>query len=126
MLYEKLSEKTIDEIDLALRDSAGRHQFGVLHVHDLRQAMKNKGIEYPLQCSVFEVCNPRHAKRVLESDPAVSSMLPCRISVYETTDGLMLSAVLPSAMMSMFSDPEIKSVAEEVEVVLKAMIDESA
>ncbi|QOY87859.1 DUF302 domain-containing protein [Paludibaculum fermentans] len=126
MLYEKLSDKTIDEIDLALRDSAGRHQFGVLHVHDLRQAMKNKGVEYHRQCSVFELCNPRHAKRVLEADPAVSSMLPCRISVYETSDGLMLSAILPSAMMSMFSDPNIKEVAEEVEVVLKAMIDESA
>ncbi|MGJ5820196.1 DUF302 domain-containing protein [Paludibaculum fermentans] len=126
MLYEKLSEKTIDEIDLALRDSAGRHQFGVLHVHDLRQAMKNKGIDYHRQCFVFEVCNPRHAKRVLESDPAVSSLLPCRISVYETSDGLMLSTILPSAMMSMFSDPEIRLVAGEVEETLKSIIDESA
>ncbi|WP_321477164.1 DUF302 domain-containing protein [uncultured Paludibaculum sp.] len=126
MLYEKLSEKTMDEIDLSLRDSAGRHSFGVLHVHDLHQAMKNKGVDYAGQCSVFEVCNPRHAKRVLESDPAVSSMLPCRISVYETSDGLMLSTILPSAMMGMFSDPAIQTVAAEVETALKAMIDESA
>lgn len=126
MLYEKLSEKTMDEIDLALRDAAGRHHFGVLHVHDLRQAMKNKGVDYAGQCAVFEVCNPHQAKRVLESEPGMSSMLPCRISVYQENGGLKLSTVLPTAMMALVPNPAIQEVAREVEQTLKEIIDETA
>ena len=46
MLYEKLSSKSMAEIDLALRAEAGLHRFGVLHVHDLQQTMKSKDVEY--------------------------------------------------------------------------------
>ncbi len=126
MLYEKPSSKTMEEIELALRDSAGRHKFGVLHVHDLRKTMQSKGVDYGRQCSVFEVCNPHQARRALEANPAVSTMLPCRISVYEKEGGLVVSTVLPAALMALFGSPELEPVGIEVEAVLKAMIDAAA
>ena len=126
MLYEKLSSKSMAEIDLALRAEAGLHRFGVLHVHDLQQAMKNKGVEYSRQCCVFEICNPAQAKRVLETNASLASMLPCRISVFEVPEGLMISTILPTALLTIFGDPELESVAEEVEIALKAMIDGAA
>lgn len=126
MLYEKPSSKTIEEIELALRDSAGRHKFGVLYVHDLQKTMHSKGVDYNRQVAVFEVCNPHQAKRALEANPAVSTMLPCRISVYEKDGRLTLSTVLPAALMAMFGTPELEPIGVEVEAVLKAMIDEAA
>ena len=126
MLYEKTSKKTMGEIAAALAESAARHKFGIVHVHDLRQTMRNKGVEFGRQCHVFEVCNPHQAKKVLEANGAVSTALPCRISVYETEAGLTLSTILPTAVMGMFGNPELAPVAEEVEQVIKAMIDEAA
>ena len=41
MVYQKTSLKNLDELDQSLRDAAARHKFGVLGVHDLKQAMKN-------------------------------------------------------------------------------------
>lgn len=126
MLYEKLSSKSMAEIDLALRAEAGRRRFGVLHVHDLQQTLRNKDVEYGKQCCVFEICHPGQAKRVLEANVSLASMLPCRISVFAVPEGLMISTILPTALLTIFGDPELESVAQEVEVALKAMIDEAA
>jgi uncharacterized protein (DUF302 family) len=126
MLYEKPSDKSMPEIELALRDSAARYKFGVLHVHDLRAKLREKGVEMSTQCQVFEVCNPHQAKRVLDANPSMSSALPCRISVYEKEGRLILSTILPTAIMGMFATPELAPAAEEVEAAIKKIIDESA
>ncbi len=126
MLYEKTSQKTMAEIELALRDAAARHKFGVIHVHDLQKTMREKGVDFGRECAVFEVCNPHQAKRALETEPAISTVLPCRIAVYQRGEDRVISTFLPTAMMQMFESAGLKDVAQEVETVVKAMIDESA
>jgi uncharacterized protein (DUF302 family) len=126
MLYEKTSQKSMAEIELALRDAAARHRFGVIHVHDLQKTMKEKGVDFNSECAVFEVCNPQQAKRALEANPAISTVLPCRISVYQRGEERVIATFLPTAMMEMFDSAGLRPVAEEVESVVKAMIDESA
>jgi|YNPMSStandDraft_1061717.scaffolds.fasta_scaffold09172_2 uncharacterized protein (DUF302 family) len=126
MLYEKTSQKSMAEIELALRDSAARHKFGVIHVHDLQKTMKEKGVDFPNECIIFEVCNPHQAKRALEANPAISTVLPCRISVYQRGDERVISTFLPTAMMQLFESAGLEPIAREVETVVKAMIDESA
>lgn len=126
MLYEKTSQKTTAEIELALRDSAARHRFGVIHVHDLQKTMKEKGVDYHGECMIFEVCNPQQAKRALEANPAISTVLPCRISVYQRGEETVVSTLLPTAMMELFRTAGLTGVAEEVEAVVKAIIDEAA
>jgi uncharacterized protein (DUF302 family) len=44
--------------------------------------MKKKGVEFNDDCWIYEVCNPVQAKEVLAANGAVSTALPCRISVY--------------------------------------------
>ncbi|GIU77091.1 MAG: hypothetical protein KatS3mg005_0329 [Bryobacteraceae bacterium] len=126
MLYEKTSQKSMAEIELALRDSAARHKFGVIHVHDLQKTMKEKGVDFGGECAIFEVCNPHQAKRALEAEPAISTVLPCRISVYQRGEQRVIATFLPTAMMQLFDSAGLRPVAEEVETVVKAMIDESA
>ena len=126
MLYEKPTAKTIEELEAALRESAARHKFGVLAVLDLQKTMQSKGVDYPRQVAVFEVCNPHQASRALEANPAVSTMLPCRISVYEKDGRLTVATALPASFMAMFGSPALESVGADVEFVLKAMIDEAA
>jgi uncharacterized protein (DUF302 family) len=58
-------------------------------VHDLQETMKKNGKEV-LPVKVMEICNPGLAYQILSKDSQreVSVMLPCRISVYEKSDGL--------------------------------------
>jgi uncharacterized protein (DUF302 family) len=57
-----------------------RHKFGLLAVHDLKARMVEKGVEFAHHGRIFEVCNPRQAKKVLGSTLR-STALPYRISV---------------------------------------------
>jgi len=64
-------------------------------VHNLQQSLAKSGKEVrPVQ--VVEICKPAYSGRMLELDNEriVSVMMPCRISVYEKSDGRTYIAVL--------------------------------
>ncbi|NLY23616.1 MAG: DUF302 domain-containing protein [Bacteroidales bacterium] len=70
----------------------------ILHQHDLQEIMKKNGKDI-LSVHVIELCNPAYAYRLLSDDELriYSNMLPCRISVYNKTDGnTYLSRLNPS------------------------------
>lgn len=114
------------EIDKALAEAAARHKFGVIASLNLKQTMANKGVDFAGECVIYEVCNPHNAKRALEADGAVSTALPCRISVYRSGDEFRVATILPTKLMGMFGNPELETVAAEVESALKSIIDETA
>jgi len=60
----------------------------VTMIHDLQETMKKNGKEV-LPVKVMEICSPGLAYQILSQDDLRdnSSMLPCRISVYEKADG---------------------------------------
>jgi uncharacterized protein (DUF302 family) len=120
------SRRTLPEIEQALQDSAARHKFGILATHDLRETMRKKGVEFDKDVRIYEVCNPVQAKKVLEAEGAVSTALPCRISVYQTAGGYTLATLLPTQLMQMFGVPGLGQVAQEVETTLKEMMSEAA
>lgn len=126
MLYQVHTKRPLAEIERELQESAARNQFGVIATHDLKETMKKKGVELEMDCRIFEVCNPHQAKRVLEADGAISTALPCRISVYGKEGAYMLATMLPTEMMKGFNQPGIEPVAREVEDVIKRMMDDAA
>ncbi len=127
MIYRKTSSKSLDEIDQAIRTAAANQKFGVLGMYDLKQTMKSKGVEFDREVRVYEVCNPNHAKTVLTEAMEVSTMLPCRISVYSDGGKLEIATMLPTAMMKGFAGSEtLNNTAATVETAMKAMIDEAA
>jgi uncharacterized protein (DUF302 family) len=83
MLYVRKARGSIDEVARKLEAAAADNKFGVLGVHDLKQKMNAKGVEFGPECRIFEVCNPVKAKAVLEADMTISNALPgpVRISV---------------------------------------------
>ena len=126
MLFQIESTKQMDAIDRGLQESAARHRFGIIAVHDLQDTLAKKGVELAQQCRVYEVCNPKQAKKVLDVDGAISTALPCRISVYGTPNHYTLATMRPTEMMKAFTSPGIEVVAKEVEEVLLQMMREAA
>ena len=126
MLFELKSNKSLAEIGKALEESAARHQFGIIAVHDLKATMAKKGVDYSGDCMIYEVCNPHQAKKVLEANGAISVALPCRISVYRSGDEFRIATLLPTELLGLFRSPELDPVAREVEQVMVAMMREAA
>lgn len=126
MLFQIASNKSLDEIEQGLRESAARHQFGVIAVHDLKETLKKKGVDLAMECRIYEVCNPRQAKAVLDADGAISTALPCRISVYGSEKEYTLATMRPTEMMKAFTNPAIEPVAREVEEVILQMMRDAA
>ena len=58
--------------------------------------MAKKGVDFSRECLIFEVCQPQQAKKVLEENMSISTMLPCRISLYEERGKTILAALKPT------------------------------
>ncbi len=126
MLHIIDTDKSVQEVEKILPEIVMKHKFGVLGVHNLRQKMNEKGIDFERDCLVFEVCNPQQAKKILDNDISISTALPCRISVYQQEGKTKIATIKPTALIGMFSKPELKSVAEEVEETLFKIMQEAA
>ena len=119
---DKSFEQASKDLDQAVRD----HNFGVLHVHDLGNTLRSKGVPFDEQCRIFEVCNPVQAGRVLSSDMRLNMALPCRISVYTEKGQTRIGLIRPMEMLSSLSrDPELLQVAQEVEAQTIQMVDDA-
>jgi uncharacterized protein (DUF302 family) len=126
MLYVIESSKPLDRVAADLQVAVARHKFGVLGVHDLRAKLAEKGVPFARECRIFEVCNPHQAKRVLEANLEISTALPCRISVYEEGGKTKLATIRPTTLIELYRNPELKSVAEEVEDTMVRIMAEAA
>ena len=126
MLHVVESRKALADVARDLEAAMVRYQFGVLGVHDLKATMAKKGVTFARECRIFEVCNPHQAKKVLEANLEISTALPCRISVYEEAGVTKLATIKPTAMIALYSNPELKQVAEEVEHTLERIMADAA
>ncbi len=126
MLFSVSTHKTVADAAADLRQAAEANHFGVLHVHNLKETMHKKGVDFAHQCLIFEVCQPQQAKKVLDSNMSISTALPCRISVYEQDGSTVLATLKPTTLLAMFNSPQLANVAEEVESVIVKIMKEAA
>jgi len=125
ILYKKETTLPVEAMEERLRAAAQNHQFGILNATDLREKMRSKGLEFAPACMVFDVCNPRRAKDVLESNMDISTALPCRISVYEKNGATCVATLLPTQVIGLFGSDGLETASQAVEEALKAIIDEA-
>lgn len=126
MVHVVETDKSVDEAARDLEAAVTAHGFGMLHVYDLKAKLHEKGIEFPKECRILEVCNPKQAAKVLSADMTVSLALPCRISVYQDDAKTKIGTLLPTALLAMFPATEgLQGVADEVEQTLRAIMDDA-
>ncbi|MEZ5398763.1 MAG: DUF302 domain-containing protein [Bryobacteraceae bacterium] len=110
----------------ALQAAVQANHFGVMQVHNLKETMAKKGVEFERRCLIFEVCQPQQAKKVLDQDMSVSTALPCRISIYEENGKAILATLKPTTLLAMFHTPQLEGVAREVEDTIVKIMKEAA
>ena len=126
MLVKLSTDKTVSETAAALQTAVQANHFGVMQVHNLKETMEKKGVEFGHECLIFEVCQPQQAKKVLEQDMSVSTALPCRISIYEEGGKTILATLKPTTLLAMFNAPQLEGVAQQVEDTIVKIMTEAA
>jgi uncharacterized protein (DUF302 family) len=126
MLIKLSTEQSVSDAAVALHAAVDANRFGVMQVHNLKETMAKKGVEFERECLIFEVCQPQQAKRVLDQNMSVSTALPCRISIYEEGGKTILATLRPTALLAMFNTPQLEGVAKEVEDTILKIIKEAA
>lgn len=96
-------------------------------VHDLQETLKKNGTTV-LPIKVFALCHPKHSSKILLKDDEriVSSLMPCRVSVYEKSNGKtyisrMNTGILAKSMGGVVEEVMIAS-SKEVEEILSSLI----
>ena len=123
MLYTREATGTVDEVTRRVEEAAAANQFGVLGIHNLKEKMAAKGIDFAPECRVLEVCEPATAKHVLEANMSISTALPCRISVYEDGGKVKVATLRPTLLLALFGDSKLEPLAQDVENAILQIID---
>lgn len=120
---ESQSKFNFDETVQKFTAIAEQKTWKVAATHDLQQTMKTHGKEV-LAVKVFAICHPKHSSKILEKDDEriISSMMPCRVSIYKKSDGKTYISRMNSVMMAQFFEGLINEVMTESALEVEEMI----
>ncbi|MCL5266505.1 MAG: DUF302 domain-containing protein [Bacteroidetes bacterium] len=123
LAYVVESNRSFDELVEDVEKKTAENGFRVLHVHDVRKTLQDKGFTFP-GYKIIEICNAKLAHTVLQADRNIGLMMPCKINVYEKDGKRYLAGMLPSLISEFFPDASLGNAPEEVEGIIKKIINE--
>ena len=122
--FSKIVSVPFDEAIEQVTEALNKNGFGILSTIDVKTTLKNK-IDVDFRpYTILGACNPRFAYQALQAEDKIGTMLPCNVVVQQTDDGRVeVSAVDPVASMQAIENPALGDIAQEVQGLLKATID---
>jgi uncharacterized protein (DUF302 family) len=127
MIKEDVSKYEFEEAVTRLEEEALRQGWKIPTVHNLQEVMRNFGKDV-LEVKVFELCHPEHAWEILSRDKErmVTSLMPCRVSIYKTSDGKTwvsrMNTSLMGSMMPGVVPKVMKAASEESEAIIRTLL----
>jgi len=119
------TEKSYEEALEALKKSLKERSFGVLWEMDFEETLKSKGLDFQGNFKVLEVCNPKQAKDILETNMEAGLFLPCKMAVYEDKGTVFLGLLRPTELMKAFDDGKLSEIASNIEKDLMAAMEDA-
>lgn len=121
MVYTEQSNKSVDEIIESFHEVISEYKFGILHIHNVKETLNSKGVEYNNECRILDICNPNFAKMFLDLDMTLSVVLPCKITVYEKDKQSYISM---NSIVQLVDDvnPDMIEKAKEIQETLQKLI----
>ena len=122
--FNKVTDLSYEDAIARTTEALKKEGFGVLTQIDVKTTLKNKiDVDFP-KYMILGACNPGVAHKALLSEEHIGAMLPCNVVVRENKEGQTeVFAVDPIASMSAVDNPDLGSIAQEVQKKLKSVID---
>ena len=124
LAYTVESGRGFDELVDDIQKKIAENGFKVLHIHDVQETLKGKGFTFP-GYKIIELCNAKLAHAVLQADREIGLMIPCKINVYERDGKRFISGMLPTLISEFFPNASLGNAPEEVEKVIRKIINEA-
>ncbi len=125
LYYRIESDLPFDTVIANLEKQVPEHKFRILAIHDVQDTLSQKGLKRgPLK--IVEVCNAVFAHEALKKTPDVALFMPCRFSIYTERDKTVINLARPSMIAETMPGAGLEELAGEVEVTLKAVMEDSA
>jgi uncharacterized protein (DUF302 family) len=114
MIVEDTSPLGYEETIQTIQDAAVDQGWKIPTVHSLDESVAKDGYEVE-PVSVIELCHPGHAAKILQNDEdrVVTSMMPCRVSVYQTSDGRVVISRMNTGLVSQMFGGNVADVMSE-------------
>jgi uncharacterized protein (DUF302 family) len=125
LVYEKSTNKILEEALKALEENLKENNFGILWQLNFKDKLNEKNLEFQDDFVVLEVCNPEQAQEVLNKNIHIGYALPCKMVVRTEGEQTYIGMASPNVLIGLFDEPELKEVAQKVEVTLKKAIEAS-
>lgn len=128
MLKENKSKHDFETTLAKIEKSVDSLGWKIPHINDLQATMHKFGKDVR-QVKVYEICHPDHAYKVLKQDDEriVSTLMPCRIAIYEKSNGEIYVSRMNSGLMSKPMNKIIRSTmseaAADTEKILASVIE---
>lgn len=106
----KESKLNFKETVEAIEKSAAEQKWGIPHQYDLQATLKSKGLDVS-PVKILSLCKPEYAYEILSrnEERLASSLMPCRIAVYEK-EGKTYVSMLNAELFSKLLSKKIKDV----------------
>lgn len=122
--YTVTTPKDFDSAVLAVQEEIAQDGFRVLYVHDVQKTLAEKGFVIgPMK--IIEFCNAKSAYTVLQADLKIGLCLPCKINVYAKDGQTVISGMRPIVLPQFFPKAELGNLPEEIDKLIKVVIDNS-
>ena len=129
MFFESRSKYSFEETINLLTELVPELECGIIPILDLQETMSKNGKEL-LLVKVVELCKPDYAYRLLFDDSVriYANMMPCRVSVYEKSDGntyiSRMNAALFAAQIGGVMQKVMGKAFDDVEIMIKKIVKE--
>ncbi len=111
MIKEDVSSMDFEETVQRIQDAAAKVEWKVPAVHRIDKSVAKAGYDV-LPVAVIELCKPEHAGKLLVNDDnrIISSLMPCRVAVYQASDGRVIISRMNTALMSKLFSQDVADV----------------
>lgn len=120
----KTVDLSYDEAVAATKAALSEQGFGVLTEIDMKATLKAKiDADIPPQI-ILGACRPPLAKRALELDPSIGTLLPCNVVVREDGAGnTLVEAMDPDSMVGFTGNEALREVSDEAKRRIQGALD---
>ena len=115
-------DEAVERVRTELRDEG----FGVLCEIDVQATLHEKlGVEREPYV-ILGACNPPLAHQALSAEPALGTLLPCNVVVYEHDGETHISAIDADRMLSIVDNADLAPIAAKVRGKLAAVVERAS
>ena len=127
LFLEDTSPQSLVATTKAFREAVTEAGWSILGVTNMSGILSERGFTiHPVL--VFDACSGQYSSKLLSKDETrfVSSMIPCRVAIYQTSTGqVVISRMNSVAMAGMVGGPDgavIQKSGEEMEQIIQATL----